>query len=136
MAPASLTAAIAWAMWSSEMPRVAGLVVISAAGSGPRAARRAAGPGAGGGGGRAIPAARVGRDRDRGVTDHGGGGRVRAVRAVGHEDPGALLTLTPRPMVGAGHQQAGPLTARAGGRLQADRGKPADLLQQLAQQPL
>ena len=41
MAPASRTAATTWSIWSSKMPSVDGFVIMSAATSGPRAARSA-----------------------------------------------------------------------------------------------
>ena len=82
------------------------------------------------------PATLVGGNGDRRVADHGGGRRVRAVRAVRHQHLGALLALAGGPMVGACHEQPGQLAVGPGRRLEADRGEAADLAQQLGEQPL
>ena len=81
------------------------------------------------------PAPLVRADRHRLVADHRGRRRVRAVRRVRHEHLRALLGLAMVAVIGAGHEHPGQLAVGARRRLQRDRIEPADLPEQLGEQP-
>ena len=82
------------------------------------------------------PAVRVRPHGPRCEADHGRGGGVRTVGAVGDDHDVPLFALSARMVVGACHEHAGQLPVGTGSGLEADRGEAADLAQELRQQPL